>query len=98
MARKPNISEQDELGRRLADKIGAMVGGLIAANFAQIQEIWDGAEDRKLSLSAKIALEGSARQAVVGVKLGWSQKFEAQMEGVLDDPDQGQLPIGEDAD
>lgn len=95
MAKKPNIPKQDELGRRLADKIAAMVGGLVAANFAQIQETWDKAEDRKLSLSAKIALEGSARQAVVGVRLGWSQKFEAQAEGILDDPDQGQLPMGE---
>lgn len=88
----------DDLGRRLANKIETMVGGLIATHFDEIRETWGKAEDGKMKLSANVAMEGSARQAVVAVKLGWSQKFEAQVEGVLDDPDQGQLPIGEGAD
>ncbi len=85
----------DDLGRRLARKVEAMVGGLIESHFKEITETWDKAEDGKLKLSASVALEGSPRKAVVGVKLSWSQKFEAEVEGVLDDPNQGQLPIGD---
>ena len=95
MAKKSKTVATADLGRRLATKIEAMVGGLIESHFPQIEETWDKAEDGKMSLSAKIALEGSPRKAVVGVKLSWSQKFEAEVEGVLDDPDQGQLPMGD---
>lgn len=97
MAKKPKTAA-DDLGRRLATKIESMVGGLIDAHFDEIRETWEKAEDGKMKLSAKVALEGSPRKAVVSVKLGWSKKFEAEMEGVLDDPDQGQLPMGESGD
>ncbi|OPZ03643.1 MAG: hypothetical protein BWZ08_02856 [candidate division BRC1 bacterium ADurb.BinA292] len=85
------------LGPRLARKIEAMVGGLIESHFPEIEETWDKAEDGKMSLSAKVSIEGSPRKAVVGVKLSWSQKLEAEVEGFLDDPDQRQLPMGENA-
>jgi len=85
----------DNLARRLARTIEAMVGGLIETHFEEISETWEKAEDDKMKLSASVALEGSPRKAVVAVKLSWSQKFEAEVEGVLDDPNQGQLPIGD---
>lgn len=99
MAKKLKVVvEVDALARRLANKIEAMVGGLIESHFDEIKETWEKAENGKMPLAIKVAMEGSPRKAVVGVKLSWSQKFEAEMEGVLDDPDQGQLPMGESGD
>jgi len=92
-AAKTIAFKEEDLGHRLADKIAGMVAELIDSHVDEIAETWDAAEDKKMKLSLSVAMEGSPRQAIVKVKLSWSQKYEDEAEAHLDDPDQGQLPM-----
>lgn len=92
-AAKTIAFKNEDLGHRLADKIGGMVRDLIGAHADEIAETWEAAEDGKMKLSVGVAMEGSPRQAIVKVKLSWSQKYEDETEAHLDDPAQGQLKI-----
>ncbi len=81
----------------LAHEIKTTIGSLIDANIDGIANEVANAEDGTLSVSfsVKLSLSG-VRVSGVG-KIGFARKFTDEAEFITPDPEQGTLPLGENA-
>ncbi len=81
----------------LAHEIKTTIGSLIDSNIDKVAHEVANAEDGTLSVSfgVKLTLSG-LRVSGVG-KIGFARKFTDEAEFITPDPEQGTLPLGDDA-